>query len=80
MEKNPAVSKAISKAILARDKYLEDNPRLKAYQEEIDSILSKVPEEQRLEVLHMLALGKMMDLQNAMGDLLETLTESEHTT
>lgn len=70
----------LSRALSARDKFLEDKPHLKAYQDEIDSILDKVPEKQRLEVIHMLAANKMVDLQKALGDLVVALNESEHTT
>lgn len=55
----------LEEAIAARDKFLEDRPHLVAYQKEIDAILEKVPESQRAEVLHQLALGKMMDMHEA---------------
>jgi hypothetical protein len=66
----------LQQAIEAREKFLNEHPHLRSYQAEIDAIMDKVPEKQRLEVIHQLALEKMMNLKDAMGQLKGALDEA----
>ena len=62
-------SNVLREALAAREKFLAERPHLREYQEQIDAIMEKVPEHQRLEVIHQLALEKMFDLKDALGEL-----------
>jgi hypothetical protein len=62
--------KTLDELKAARDQYLEDHPNLKAYQEEIDDLLDRVPAEHRAEVLSML----MHERLKALGSALEKLS------
>jgi hypothetical protein len=53
---------ALEKAVAARDEFLEANPHLQNYQDEIDSILDRTPWGQRSEVMAMLICEKMESL------------------
>ena len=64
---------ALEKAVAARDEFLKANPHLQNYQDEIGSILDRVPYGQRSEVLAMLICGKMESLArnlNMLGHML----------
>ena len=67
----------LEKAIAARDKFLEEHPHLQEFQNEITELLDKVPEHQRLEVLHQLALERTMEMQKQTELLLEELKNVE---
>lgn len=60
----------LQRAIDQRDRYLENNPRLKPYQEEIDRLLDNSGSQQsRMAVLGMLMQGKLMELQKELCTL-----------
>jgi uncharacterized FlaG/YvyC family protein len=59
----------LDRALRAREEFLADKPHMQAYQDEIDALMDKVPQHQRLEVIHQLALEKMMDLGDALRQL-----------
>ena len=65
------MSKELDRALAEREKFLKMNPHLRAYQEEIDSILDKTPIAQRQEVLHQLMLERMMVMHQLLGSLLK---------
>jgi len=51
----------LQEAIDARDKYLEANPNLQSYQDEIDRILDATDPKQRMDVLAIMMSGKLME-------------------
>jgi hypothetical protein len=67
----------LKEAIAARDKFLEEHPHLQKFQNEITDLLDKVPEHQRLEVLHQLVLERMMEMQRQTNLLLGELENAK---
>jgi hypothetical protein len=67
----------LKEAIAARDKFLEEHPHLQEFQNEITDLLDKVPEHQRLEVLHQLVLERMMEMQRQTNLLLGELENAK---
>lgn len=63
----------LQKAIEARDKYLENKPHLKAFQEEIDRILSNCKEEDRLNIITLMMSTKLVEFEDALQKLLKEL-------
>lgn len=53
----------LQKAIKARDDFLKEHPHLIPVQQEIDEILDKCREEDRLSVVMMLMMKNAMELQ-----------------
>jgi hypothetical protein len=50
-------------AIQKRDNFLNENPHLKPLQDEIDRILDKCVESDRLAVINMMMMQNVIDLQ-----------------
>ncbi len=50
--------------------YLINNPKARKYQDEIDEMLSKVPEKARLETIQLVLAGKLKELGEALCCLL----------
>ena len=53
----------LEKATKARDDFLEANPHLKERQDELDKILDKCRDEDRLAVVNMFMMQSMLELQ-----------------
>lgn len=51
----------LQKAIDTRDKYLEANPHLQSYQDEIDRVLDATDPKQRMDVLSIMMSSKLME-------------------
>ena len=51
------------------EKFLKDNPKAQKYQDEIDDILSRVPDDARLETIQLLLAGKLRELGEVMSCL-----------
>lgn len=66
----------LEKAIANRDRFLEEHPHLKAYQEFIDEILDKTPQHLRGEVLAQLGLQKSQELQAEVTKLLKEVADA----
>lgn len=65
-----ASKELLQKAIDERDRFLENNPKLKSYQEEIDQLLDNSGNQRgRMAVLGMLMQGKLMELQKELCTL-----------
>jgi hypothetical protein len=62
-------------AIKNRDEYLDSNPRLKKYQNEIDEILDKTPENERVHVLSIMMSTKLFELQNELMKLVNEVNK-----
>ena len=63
----------LQKAIAKRDQFLEDNPRLQAQQDQINDVLDRTPEKDRLNVLGILMSTKLLDLQEQLLKLTQAL-------
>lgn len=59
----------LNDALQAREKFLEEHPNTRSYQEEIDRILDQTPEQMRFEVLGLLMAGKMTELSQKLSEL-----------
>lgn len=66
-------NKILRQAIVDLEEFLVDNPHMRAYQEEIETLMDKVPEHQRLEVIQQLMLEKMLNLRDSLGEIKGTL-------
>ena len=61
---------SLRKALLARERFLECHPRLRAYQAEIDSVLDKSGNRQgRIAVLGTLMQAKLLEVQKELYKL-----------
>jgi hypothetical protein len=67
----------LQKAIEARDKYLEERPHLKVFQEEIDDILSKCTEDDKLSVITLMMSAKLLEFQDALLKLKKELENAQ---
>jgi hypothetical protein len=65
----------LQKAIKKRDEFLEKNPNLKALQKEVDNILDKCREEDRLAAINMMMMQKVMELQRETMKLQKIITK-----
>lgn len=63
----------LKKAIEIRDEYIKNNPHLKEQQKEIDDVLNKCRQEDRLAVITMMLMGKTLELQKLCMQLQETM-------
>lgn len=65
--------KEIDRLIKQRDDFLKENPHLQKYQDEINRILSKTPQDNKLEVLSIILSNKLLELQSGLIDLTKIL-------
>lgn len=65
----------INEVIAKRDRYIEEHPHLKEFQNQIDDALDKCAVEDRPEVLMIMLGGKMNELRAKMNELKETLDD-----
>jgi hypothetical protein len=72
--------KSIEEAIKERDKFLEDNseylnnnPKMQKYVEELNEILNKAPPKDRIEVLNILMKSKLSELKTKLTKLQDIL-------
>jgi hypothetical protein len=63
----------LQEALKQREDFLEKNPHLKHVQKEIDEILDKCRDEDRLAVVNMLMMQNLIDLQRETLKLKEML-------
>lgn len=69
--------KALAAAVAERDRFLEQHPHHRAYQQEIDRVLDSAGSgQQRMAVLAMLMEGKMVELAGKMRELNEILLKA----
>ena len=67
----------LQKALSDRERYLEQNPRLRAYQAEIDRLLDNSGNSQgRMAVLATLMQGKLLELQKELCALTEVILKT----
>ena len=62
----------LEKAIEKRNKFLQENPNMQEFQNEIDDILEKTPTHMRKDVVVTLLISKLQELQqnlNLLGQL-----------
>ena len=71
------MNKNLEEALAAREKLLKEKPHLQAYQDELDTLLDKVPAGQRFEVLGQLMAEKLLNLQEQFGKLKEMLPDAD---
>jgi hypothetical protein len=64
---------ALKEAIKRRDEFLKEHPHLKQQQVELDELLDKCRDEDRLSVITMLMMKNMMELQKKTMELKETI-------
>ena len=70
----------LRKALKARERYLESNPHLRSYQEEIDRLLDQSGNNQgRMAVLGMLMQGKLLEMQRELCTLTDVLLKDRPT-
>lgn len=68
----------LKKAIEERNKYLEQHPEMKDYQKEIDDILNKTNDDQRMMAIGIMIATKTLELSKELNTLKELLlTEAE---
>jgi hypothetical protein len=69
--------KALTEAVAARDRFLEQHPEHRAYQQEIDRVMDSAgSEQQRMSVLAMLMEGKMVELAGKLRELNDILVKA----
>jgi hypothetical protein len=69
--------KALAAAVAERDRFLEQHPEHRAYQQEIDRVLDGAGSgQQRMAVLAMLIEGKMVELAGKMRELNDILVKA----
>ena len=68
------MNEQLEKAIKARDEFLKEHPHLIPAQQEIDELLDKCRDEDRLSVITMLMMKNMLELQKETNKL-EGLTK-----
>lgn len=59
----------LEKALKKREEFLRDNPKAQEYQKEIDNMLSRTRQQDRLQVLFMLMHEKQERLMESMSML-----------
>ena len=63
----------LKEAIKRRDEFLKERPHLKQQQVELDELLDKCRDEDRLSVITMLMMKNMIELQKKTMELKETI-------
>jgi len=61
------------------EQFLNDHPHMRKNQEEIDAVLNKVPEEQRIAAIGIMTATSLLTLSKKLAELalnLETINES----
>ena len=77
VEKHATRNDWLQKALHDREQYLEQYPRLRSYQAEIDRLLDNSGNNQgRMAVLGMLMQGKLLELQKELCSLTEVLIKN----
>lgn len=78
LTQGPASGNAsLRKALMARERFLEHNPHLRAYQAKIDSVLDKSGNHHgRLAVLGTLIQGNLLDMQKEFNKLTTILQQT----
>jgi hypothetical protein len=73
----PTANECLRKALAERERLLERQPHLRAYQAEIDRVLDKSGNRQgRMAVLGTLMQGKLLDMQRELYKLARILQQS----
>jgi len=67
--------KTLEEAKKDLEDFLNNHPHMREKQEEIDEILNKTPDKDRLTVILMLLAGSQNDLLNALQELIEVETD-----
>lgn len=77
IERQATINGLLQKALKDREQFLEQNPRLRSYQAEIDRLLDNSGNNQgRMAVLGMLMQGKLLELQKELCSLSEILIDN----
>ena len=73
----PTANEHLRKALAARERFLERQPHLRAYQAEIDRVLDQSGNSRgRMAVLGMLLQGKLLDMQRELYKLSKILQQN----
>lgn len=77
VERQATSNDLLQKTLQDRERFLEQNPRLRSYQAEIDRLLDNSGNNQgRMAVLGMLMQGKLLELQKELRSLTEVLIKN----
>lgn len=77
VERQATSNDLLQKTLQDRERFLEQNPRLRSYQAEIDRLLDNSGNNQgRMAVLGMLMQGKLLELQKELCSLTEVLIKN----
>ena len=69
--------KTLEELIAERDKLLEENPHLKPFQDKIDEIMGKTPDDMKLEVLNIMMVCKLKKLAVQFKKLKEFIPDAD---